>query len=606
MSKTCPNRLILAGALALLLTGCPKPNPSAGPAAGLDAAMGIPPDASANANDGGPTTGLDASAPDTGPKVTACSVDDDCGPKERCSEAGACMPAVPCDDPSNCPPANDQDEIHMYCDNTVGLGCRCVVPSGETKGVCKRRLPPCAPCTEDEQCGNDPLYFQNAWHEPGHCVTLDGVKVCLEYFVSGGIKCPCGQSVPIDSKNYCAPQGSPASCAAGQFLCCQTDGNCPPEHPLCSGGRCKDICWYDFQKDETIGCRADKVCNVDPSFLNPTNKNYGAGSCSSPCTDDAACTPIRDDFVCRSEPKSDKRCRPEGCLDDFECMNPETDSGKPTFPYLGYCERQTGVCECHEPTNPNQSCNCRPGTNPVTSTPYKDCRDGFKCWQPSGAEPGQCIEKDCIENGGAQSYCGWTQFCCGEDRDSDPGTPYEPCVDLAGTTILADYGKCYNAPNPPWCTACEPTLTSGATDWLACNKPGYPTSTKDPNFCLDFGKDAKGKARGNSCIFACISSKQCPAGFHCSDRGFELDCSSDAAACGTGGNCTDTGMKDQNGNAIKWCKCTNAGVKGPECPAMDAADPTAPISRCSDGNSPFYHCIWTKGCVPQLSACLVP
>ena len=188
-----------------------------------------------------------------------------------------------------------------------------------------------------------------------------------------------------------------------------------------------------------------------------------------------------------------------------------------------------------------------------------------------------------------------------EDRDHNSVPP--PCVDLGGTTILAEHGKCYDAPNPPWCTACEPTLPSGDPDWTACSKAGYPTSAKgDPNLCIDFGKDAKGNARGNSCAFACASSSQCPAGFHCSDREFTLDCSQDATTCGTTGACTDTGRKDQNGNPIKWCKCTTAGAKVPECPQIDSSDPTS-ATRCGDSLQPWPHCIYTHACMPQPMAC---
>jgi hypothetical protein len=530
-----------------------------------------------------------------GPPVVPCSVDDDCGPTDRCGDAGYCVAAVTCDTPANCVPSDDNDTKHLYCDNVVGLGCRCVMasttPDGGvgTQGYCKRRLPPCATCTADEQCGNDPLFFKTPLHNPGHCVKLAGVSVCLEAY--NDTLCACGQSTTIGGTAYCAPQGDPASCADGTFLCCTKDANCPPEHPVCdvAHGRCQDLCWYDYVNNETVGCRSDRVCNVEKQYVDdPNSRNYGAGKCGLPCTSDAECQQIRADFVCRAEAKSDKRCRPAGCIDDLECSNQVQDS-----PYTGYCERATGICVCSDPTNPAKTCNCRTGTNPVTNTPYRDCKEGFKCQQPQPGDPGQCVEKDCIEQGGAQNFCGWSQFCCGEDRDGLPNTPPEACTDMQGVS-LADIGKCYTAP-APWCAACD-----DQNPIKSCTQAGFPGNKVDLNLCLAFGKDTKGNDRGNSCLFACDKGTECPKGFLCND--FVIDCSTDPTYCGDKGDCEDTGRKDAKGNPIKWCKCTTAGAKVPECPQIDSSDPTS-ATRCGDSLQPWPHCIYTHACMPQPMAC---
>ncbi|MBI5546951.1 MAG: hypothetical protein HY901_23965 [Deltaproteobacteria bacterium] len=583
MSMRIVNRSALAAGLALAVcsglggAGCKDP------VAGLDATVALPEDASAPSDAETPQP-FDAGTPDSGPQVIPCSHDEECPPSQRCSEAGACIAAVACGDPSNCAPMNPSDTAKQYCNNdTVGLGCRCVKEAGAATGYCKRRLAPCMPCETDEQCGNDETFFRTPLHEPGKCVSLGGTKVCLEPYVNA--KCGCGQSLQIDSAYYCAPQGEPASCAdlEGSFLCCSKDANCPPEHPLCdtAHGRCQDLCWYDYDKDETIGCRADRVCHVDPKFLTPTSRNYGAGRCGLPCSADEECrTPPygRGDFICKPETHSDKRCRPEGCLADMECPYTEDSSW-----YLGYCERATGVCICA----PGQTCNCRTGNHPVTAQPYRDCKEGYLCEEPTPGADGQCREKNCYESGGAQDFCAYDDFCCGEDIDQDPQTPPPPCIDLTGQTV-APNGECYEAP-APWCAPCD------VEDAKSCTKPGFPTSPKDANLCFQIREDL------STCFFACNSAKNCPKGFICRD--IEVDCSQDPAWCGDPARCQDTGRVDSEGNPIKWCTCTTAGAKGGECPLRDPNVPDGPEARCSDGASPFLHCIWTHGCIPQSQAC---
>jgi len=230
----------------------------------------------------------------------------------------------------------------------------------------------------------------------------------------------------------------------------------------------------------------------------------------------------------------------------------------------------------------------------VTSMLYRDCKEGFKCEEPTPGAPGACLEKNCVEMGGAQNYCAFGQFCCGEDRDKD--TKADPCVDATGKTI-AQVGKCYDNPNPPWCQACEAHAD--------CTKNGAPASTKDFNLCIAFGADKNGADRGNSCMYACATAAECPKGFLCND--IPVDCSADPATCGDATRCYDTGKKDGDGNPIKWCKCTSAGQRGGECPILDPGDPSGPVSRCMNASGTLQlHCIWTRGCYPNPMVCTVP
>ncbi len=592
MTRNANRALLALGVTALAVLGLGgscnnKPPPVE---AGLDAA--IPPDATAMPPDAEVViVPADAGTPDTGPVLVPCSYDEDCGPLERCSETFTCMPAVTCDTPDNC--LDDNDPAKAYCDNTgTGLGCRCVKAPGAKDGACKRRLPPCAPCTTDEQCGTDPLFFRTPFHEPGKCLELDGVKVCLETYSAP--KCGCGLAFTIDSKLYCTPQGTTASCKDGEFLCCKTDANCPPEHPLCDTvrGRCQDLCWYDYDKDQTVGCRADKVCNVDPQFLDPVSANFAAGRCGPACAVDTDCTSLRGDFVCRPEKKSEPRCRPPGCISDVECPNPVMDETNPHFPYAGYCERggkNAGVCICGTATS---TCDCRTGKDPMTTLPYRDCKEGFKCEEPAPGTPGVCLEKNCIEQGGTVNFCPYDHFCCGEDRDKD-GKP-DPCTDFTGQ-VVGSYGKCYPSPKPPWCLTCEKHSD--------CAVAGTPASQKDFALCIDFGPDKNDAERGTRCMYACETAGNCPKGYACTE--FPVDCSKDAAQCGDAARCYDTGLKDQDNQPIKYCKCNNAGQRGGECPVMDPNDPAGVVSRCSDAiPGGQLHCIWTRGCYPKPVVCV--
>jgi hypothetical protein len=549
----------------------------------LDAdTVGDPPDADVVA------AGPDAGPPDaSGPPP--CSNDDECKPEERCDNLkGYCIAAVKCknanetvsedDQLARCNPSSEDDEKRAYCDKVVGLGCRCFnAPDGN--GYCKRRLPPCTACTTDEQCG-DSDWFKTSLHEPAKCVTSGDGKYCLEKYTN--LKCTCGKASTIDGAAYCVPQDG-STCADGTFLCCNEDPECPPEHPLCDTitGRCIDLCTFDFDKKESVGCRADRSCHVDPQYLDPADKNYGAGRCGKPCATNSECKYLRDDFVCKNDSKGLGRCRPAGCLNDLECpVNLVDDPEAALYPYIAYCDRYQGICTCSE----SLPCNCRTTNDPVTGTPYKDCKGGFKCEQTS-QDPGQCIKKNCVEEGGAELMCGWGEFCCGQDRNNSGDWHDDSCKNEVGID-LAKYGDCFAAPNPPWCLACE-----GKT-WDECDHPLAPKSTKDPNMCL-----------GGVCVFACELLTQCPVGFNCTVQ--PVTCTDNPTTCGDSSRCYDSLKKDQNGNAIMYCRCTTGGQKGGECPAMDAADPLAPVARCTDTASPSSpgYCIWTQACMPGPNVC---
>ncbi|MFN7133632.1 MAG: hypothetical protein ACK4N5_16265, partial [Myxococcales bacterium] len=404
-----------------LMVGCSETQQDPVPDAGT-----VDPDVDAGGGDpdGGSTDGG---------KPFRCRIDDDCAEDKRCDDAtGDCIAAEKCqDDPSTCP------GLGTYCDNEIGLGCRCAPSSlaeSPYNGFCKRRRPACSPCETDAQCGDDPNWFQSSLHEPGKCVLMPGEteKRCLELFKSQS-KCSCGKSMQIGSEYFCAPQDGKCG-EDGTLLCCTTDAECPPEYPACdqSSGRCVQPCTYDFAKEQTVNCRSDQVCNVDPQFLDPNSLIFGAGRCAAPCKGDPECKQIRSDFVCKAEKGSAPRCRPAGCVSDHECPVPAG-----SF-YRGYCEQSTGQCKTDT---------CRRGTDPFGNA-YQDCVGGYKCDNNN-----KCVEQTCVEQGGAENACNFGEFCCGEDRNGNGNPNDDPCTNSAGV-VIGQQGKCYKAPNPPWCKSC--------------------------------------------------------------------------------------------------------------------------------------------------------
>jgi hypothetical protein len=538
----------LAGAVCLSpLAGCKDPEKP------VDT-----PDAGSDQVDAGGEESFDASV-DAGPPP--CQYDEEC-PSDRICNDGRCIAAQPCqDDPSTC-------TAYPYCDSVTGLGCRCVpsdLAPAPYNGFCKRRLPACAPCETDEQCGSDPQWFNTSLHSEARCVLMPGMdyKVCLERFTQRA-KCACGQELPIDGMSFCAPQ-APATCADGAFLCCTSDEECPAEHPLCdvASGLCRDSCKYDYENDETVGCPTGRVCNVDPKFLDETSPNFGAGRCARPCNADVDCKHLRSDFVCRAEGDGNKRCRPAGCIDSFECAETGDEN-----PHKSFCERSSGRCIC-DGSDPASVCFCRQGEaaiDPVTGEQLKDCKAGFKC------EHAACVEQNCIEQGGAELACGWHQFCCGDDRNGN-GRADDPCTNEVGIE-LATEGQCYAAPNPPWCRGCESDAD--------CEEGAPTSSALDRHLCVQ-----------GQCVYACALLTECPRGYGCDD--LRVGCNEDPSVCGDPSRCADSGMVDMEGNPIKYCSCTNPGVRGGECPGTGSS-----ASRCDDAGS---WCIWTRGCVPGPNNC---
>jgi hypothetical protein len=420
----------------------------------------------------------DAGQPDAG---QPCAKDDDCSVFKNgtfCNQAtGQCVPGTACNASSDCSSAAQLDPCYQF-----GLQCRCVIETGGRpgfNGTCRRRLAPCEECTDSTQCGSEGLFDPQ-----GTCKALQGdssgKKYCFQQKVGA---CPCG--TVDDGFGYCKPQSN--SCSA---VGCVEDKFCP-SGSVCNKGAClcEPRCRWDFGKKELSapGCPPGKTCWVDDANLNPNSLYYGAGRCRAACANDTECKKSTtnafggDRLICRGEQlsgggMSDKRCRANGeCMDNQEC--PEQ---PPTSIPLGYCDRGSLSCKT----------DCRTGTDPVSGSSYKDCRDPYACANDGGSPDAGgvniCRLKTCVEQGGASIACTRGEYCCGEDKNND-GIP-DPCPPASERGP----DNCYTAPKPPFCTTCAsnddcknaqlPGYLSGAG---ACsNGSKSPSCSPMPMLCL--------------------------------------------------------------------------------------------------------------------------
>lgn len=515
--------------------------------------------------------------PQTGRCLPSCSTDDQCkgiATGTRCETVtGLCIPATGCNLNSDCTSQDPTDYCYQY-----GIQCRCITPEANDagySGVCRRRKAPCEECTSNDECGSDSIF-----DPPGTCKALQGdssgKKYCFQ--VKQG-SCPCG--MVDDGAGYCKPQSNTCDQVG-----CSADKDCK-SGSVCNTGRClcEPRCRWDFSKKELTapGCPPGQTCWVDNANLDPTSVFYGAGRCRPPCSGDSDCAQSATNpyggskLACRAENlagggMSEKRCRATGqCMDDLEC--PEQ---PPTSVNLGYCDRASFQCKT----------DCRVGTDPVTGAGYKDCRAPYACAADGGSN--FCRLLTCVEQGGAAIACVRGQYCCGEDKNGD-GTA-DPCP---STGLGPD--NCYDAPKPPFCTACQsqadcqnvqlPAYLTGAG---ACaNGSKSPSCSPLPMQCVYAG-DRPGGAQG---INVCAPStwndgtrdsfgvgkdvRGCPAGTAASYFYPQLVQSQDDycsvdADCNVGtdaGRCLpDTTQRLQDGGHPKACHCT-AGTTGDSmCP----------------------------------------
>ncbi len=560
--------------------------------------------------------GQDSGIPDAGPFDAGfkCTFDDDCAalnPATRCDgPSGTCVLAETCDQTSDCA----IDDTTSYCDLN-GIGCRCVVGANDAgrSGVCRRIKPSCAPCSRNEECGSE-SYF--SFPQSGTCSALpggDGGTFCTKKAGFGG--CKLSQCGYIDNgAGYCVPQ-APKTCEAPG---CSKDTDCP-SGTVCNVQECicESRCRWDFAKQEVAapGCGSvngvQKTCWVDNEALDPTSSYYGSGRCRLPCQSDTDCTNTTTNkhggprLKCAAEKLADgtlsgKRCRAAGpCMDDLEC--PQHDGG--AEPAIGYCDRGTFQCKK----------DCRIGQDPVTTLPFKDCVSSYACANDGGTN--YCRLQTCLEQGGAAGACRRGQYCCGEDKNGD-GQP-DPCPPTG-----LEPNKCYEAPRPPFCTACmkqedcdKLTLPAYLTGAGACaNGSKSPSCSPLPMQCVYAGN--RGMAMGiNICAPSTWNDgtvtggvgknfRGCPTGFnpvllrpkfvqgenYCN---VDSDCNigTDAGLCGK-----DPYISLQDGGHPGVCLCKFGGPN--TCPNQEDAGLTSVCNWTPDPNVQ-QPCITSVACMPS-------
>ncbi len=617
-------------ACTLVLLGCPTQTEE--PDAGIEVIdSGV---------DAGPVdSGVDSGIPDAGFKCVAGN-DDSCsaiGTGLRCDDATrecvaarGCLTAGPTQfDPGQCAPSDFADSTD-YCYELGNVGCRCVQEANDagTVGVCKRRHTLCQPCDNDGQCGAG-----GSFDPPGKCVQIGGnpaEKFCIQAppasnrcedyggYIAGSTAGQVGFCVP--QSNSCADPG------------CLNDDGCPSPK-ICNNvpgqrGVCVDGCRWNFGNGtngelDQPGCPNGETCWVDAKNLTQdAGRRYGVGRCKAECQTDTDCTDSASNphgganLRCRTEVTtggaSAKRCRPDGCMSDFDPVCPYVLN--PINPYIGYCDLYSFQCKT----------DCRlSGTDPITgesiivpeTNQNRDCRSGFKC--AANGPVNECILKECSENGMHRSCPMPGQFCCGADIDLDG------IVDPCPATGVDPRTKCYDAPRPPFCTICDPA--DGGHELcqsLADTEPKAGVSNL-PSFCFAPGGQPDPMNPISTCFFSTHNSLQVvyDAGVH-NIRAPEMGCPRSWAPitidtyCDTHADCqtaeNDAGIclpdprqVQMDGTVLKTCMCNNGG--GPDiCPnptdgglgSVCFAANKQPKGADSDAGL-FLKCVYSVVCQPE-------
>jgi hypothetical protein len=581
--------------------------------------------------DGGRTDGGggggDSGASDVDSGPPRCTRDDDCRSARNASvcdvRSGLCVPGRRCSGDSEC----QLDDLDDPC-SRYGVQCRCDffdasdAGGGVSQGTCRRRRGPCEACAADSECGADrALFGPPEGLGAGKCTALSadtlGAKYCLYQRVGA---CTCGTVDPGDG--YCRPKGE--SCTQ---VGCNQDKDCPsgsictvrnaPDAGSQCGGLCIPRCRWDFVKREAVppGCRQGETCWVDSNSLDPASLYYGAGRCKPACAGDADCRASSanpfggPNLTCAGELMPDggtsaPRCRAAGeCMDDEECPARPADQ-----PYLGYCDRGTFACKS----------DCRTGDDPLRGGAFKDCRAPYLCGASVGGG-NTCRLQTCTEQGGAAIACYRGQYCCGDDKDGDGRA--DPCP----PADRRDAVGCYDAPKPPFCSACQDDST--------CQALPIPAYLADSGACANGSRSPSCSPLKTKCVALsdslrlCApatwndqrrvagqprSSLGCPAGYQVTPlRPVLVDspddyCSADSD-CNLGtdaGRCApDQSLRLADGGYSKACLCT-AGAGQGQCPRDPARSLETECYAGTPGATSF--CIESVVCLPAGSTATQP
>jgi hypothetical protein len=304
-------------------------------------------------------------------------------------------------------------------------------------------------------------------------------------------------------------------------------------------------------------------------------------------------------------------------MDNAECPDLPNDQ-----PYLGYCDRSTFACKT----------DCRPGTDPVTNLPFKDCRPPFACTRDGGTN--YCRLETCLEQGGAEIACAQGEYCCGDDKNFD-GVP-DPCPPPSERNAAG----CYKAPSPPFCTQCYPskplngqvtTMDIEAADaecaqltppsWVTCSNGSKSPNCSPLKFKCMYAGD-RGMSTGiNVCMPPSVNDVGTVPGRYGDRRKTIIACPTnyttqfvlpqpnpnDTGYCQTNDDCKGTSdagfcepdpeLRLPDGGLLKSCRC-DANTLAQQCPS-GVINGRIIDSFCRAGvTGQRTQCIETAVCVP--------
>jgi hypothetical protein len=529
--------------------------------------------------------------------VPRCTRDSECGRNTglRCDmeNGGICIPGQPCDGNQNC----GRNPEFGYCASTP---CACIPDQTmqgmdpPRNGVCWRTSSVCDECADDIECGNGAV-----------CVpyTHSGEtrNVCLRGPGGSGV-CGAG-TLPADVPEndplhgLCVPQFGDC----GNFRPCRDDSDCDQMNPVCDRKRqiCIPGCNFDYELKRSQGCPPERVCHAtkegtDYKLLDDcaTAHLYGVGRCAPPCESDDECKENGENWTCKTYGQ-ESRCVPidrtddNACLSDYECAN--TGRGE----IKGFCDARTRTCN---------DTGCRIGRDPFQgcTKDYEDCTSQYKCVMDPETEDrfvGMCVEKDCIDKGGAQTGCGFAEFCANEqyrdmftgERLSDKRTEVPPGVKS---------GECFPMDAGAWCLdGC-----AGHQECAGMTVTSYPDL---PHLCVQVSQDA------TACAPACKYSQDCPSSWRCEGVG-KLLCNEDNPIdsfkfceedvdCGGGGKCVVPKVEGANfrfpSSMEPWKVCTCDPTQANSCGGGEfACNAGIATAKVEDGKVIEHYCSKPGSC----------
>lgn len=520
--------------------------------------------------------------------VPPCIRDRDCGLNTglRCDteNGGICVPGEPCDKASNCGFAREFD----YCkDRDVDCYCQedqTMQDEEDAFGVCWRTADICGECESAEECGGRDFVCE-AYNYGG-----ETRNVCLKKASAGA----CGAGTIRGEGEYqglCVPQFDDCK----DFQPCLSNDDCDQLRPICdlSTQTCTTGCSFNYVSNRSQGCPPQQVCHAtaagtDPNLIGDCAAGFmwGQGECASPCEEDAQCQSYGEGFVCEAY-GTEKRCVPAaaarkadpedptseriGCLSDDECAIEGDD------PELGYCDLATFTCVedgCRWSDDWRNGCN----------EPFEDCDSLHKCVQdPESGNPdkGQCVEKDCIDLGGADAGCFLGEFCANEPYvDPFTGEQIDKYVDVPSAVA---HGQCYSMNESAWCQPCEGDEDCAESDDL--------TASAYPSRCVNLGEV------GRFCAPGCDYNQECPGRWACQAHLLTL-CGGGTNAfrtcetnddCGGGSTCVEPTVRGATWNEPSGLMTAFQGMK------FCACDPSQ-ANACGDPN---YECNAGLGTMPE-------